>query len=393
MSFPNSSSKRSVAGRQKPLRATSDRTTIMEAHQNLISHPLSTPFHLLLTFQQQLAPAGVFQFAPLPQQWLLPQEIASVYPYRRSRAHFRKSHFLFQMPQQSTLLQKPLSLSDAATEHASSEAPFYFRCRSRVCFRRSRILFRMPQQSTRPQKPHSISDAAAESASAEATFSFRCRSRARVLRSPILFQMPQQSLLPQKPLSLSDAAAESASAEATFSFRCRSRARVLRSPILFQMPQQSLLPQKPHSLSDAAAEHASSEAHSISDAAELPASGEPFPVFPYCHSSSRSLKEPLSLSFSSEGFHRSQLLFPDTTTTKHTPMTSSTPLTLSLAFLGGHKRSYLDAVLFKFFWGGVTLRPGQTQSSDPSPRTVGEPRARESCRARSPLPGQHAKYA
>ncbi len=242
----------------------------MEAHQNLISRPLSTPFHLLLTFQQQLAPAGVFQFALFPQQWLLLQKNASVFPYRRSRAHFRKSHTLFQMSQQSMLLQKPLSLSDAAAEHASSEAAFSFRCRSRVCFHRSCILFQMPQQSLLPQKPHSLSDAAAESASTEAAFSFRCRSRVCFHRSCILFQMPQQSLLPQNP----------------------------------------------------------------------------FLYFPYCHSSSRSLKEPLSLSFSSEGFHRSQLLFPDTTTTKHTPMTSSTPVTLSLAFLGGHKRSYLDAVLF-----------------------------------------------
>ncbi len=133
------------------------------------------------------------------------------------------------------------------------------------------------------------------------------------------------------------AAAEPTFAKAIFYFRCRSRARFCRSHFLFQMPQQSTRPQKPHS---------------ISDAAELHASAEPFPVFPYCHSSSRSLKETLSLSFSSEGFHRSQLLFPDTTTTKHTPMTSSTPLTLSLAFLGGHKRSYLDAVLFNFFGGG-----------------------------------------
>ncbi len=115
-----------------------------------------------------------------------------------SRARFRRSHILFQMPRQSPLPQKPHSLSDAtaeplppkphslsdaAAEPASAEATFSFRCRSRARFRRSHILFQMPRQShfrrshilfQMPQlspllqKPHFLSDAAAVNAPTEA---------------------------------------------------------------------------------------------------------------------------------------------------------------------------------------------------------------------------------
>ncbi len=183
------------------------------------------------------------------QQWWLPHEPYLYFPTATvMTAPALACIYIPLPPLQSTLPQKPHSLSDVAAEHASAEATFTFRCHSRARFRRSHNFFQMLQHSPLPQKPHCLSDATAEPASAEATFSFRCRRRARFHRSHILFQMPQQSPLPQKLYSLSDATAVPVSAEATFSFRCPSRARFRRSHIFFQMPQQCPLPQKPHSL-------------------------------------------------------------------------------------------------------------------------------------------------
>ncbi len=156
----------------------------------------------------------------VPQQLKPYRSFFRIYPScRSSSCSHRSLHMYFPTH----------SLSDAAAEPTSAEASFSFRCRSRARFRRSHILFQMPQQSPLPLKPHSLSDAAAEPASAEATFSFRCRSRARFCRSHILFQMPrqshfrrshilcqmpQQSPLLQKPHFLSDAAAVNAPTEA-----------------------------------------------------------------------------------------------------------------------------------------------------------------------------------
>ncbi len=100
------------------------------------------------------------------------------------------------------------------------------------------------------------------------------------------------------------AVAEHASAEATFSFRCRSRARFRRSHILFQTLQQLMPPQKP------------------------------FLYFPYCHSSScsrRSLYLSLSAVKSSAEANFSFQIPPQQNLHQ---MTSSTPLTFSLAFWG-----------------------------------------------------------
>ncbi len=161
----------------------------------------------------------------VPQQLTPYRSFFRIYPScRSSSCSHRSLHMYFPTH----------SLSDAAAKSASAEATFSFRCRSRARFRRSLILFQMPQQSPLPQKPHSLSDAAAEPASAEATFSSRYSSRAHFCRSHIFFQTLPQLTPPQKPfpyfpychsssysrrslyLSLS---AVKASAEANFSFK------------------------------------------------------------------------------------------------------------------------------------------------------------------------------
>ncbi len=89
----------------------------------------------------------------VPQQLTPYRSFFRIFPSCRSSSCSHRSLYMY-FPTHS--------LSDAAAERTSAEASFSFRCRSRACFRRSHILFQMPRQSPLPQKPHSLSDAAAE---------------------------------------------------------------------------------------------------------------------------------------------------------------------------------------------------------------------------------------